>query len=188
MSQSKRPANRTISRRLAAFALAATVSLSVAACQGSASPGAASYANGIAITERQVSEATEQWTQLTGQSMGRVQVVEGLTTAVLLDDAVAQIGLELTDETVEAELQNIIDYYGSELTVADVTPSTRMLIRSALIGQQVQTAGNEENLAFVMEAVNGADVKLNPRYNVTSDANGFVLMPLGDAITLAPQG
>ncbi|HVL98326.1 MAG TPA: peptidylprolyl isomerase [Egibacteraceae bacterium] len=126
--------------RLRLFALVALAAL-VAACgpEGAAGPDVAATVNGeeIAIAEVRdrydaVSENPQFAEQLAGDDSGafeqqvQAEILTGLIRSRLLHQGAADLGVELTDEDVEAKREGIIEEVGGEDAFAEIIETNNL--------------------------------------------------------------
>lgn len=169
--------------RVAAVSAAIFLGLGLGGCgEASSNPGAAAIVGGTEISEAQVTDAINDWQQLTGQDVGRANMVVVLSQGLAYADAAEQLGLDASDETLDAQVDEMLAAEGFEMTVADLTTGGKMILRPSAVVMQANNKGVTEEFAAAAVQV---PVSLNPRYGYEIQPDGQVwpLAPLGDAFS-----
>lgn len=152
-------------KRIAALAVAGVALFGVAGCSGGqdsgASPGTAFVFDGQATSERELTEATNQMTLLTGMPQARADVAWGLATAQAV---LTSVGIDT--EAAEAEVQATVEGYLAEINAPIPIEELSGPVRDIVLVSALQAQGLPINEQVVQQLIATSDLKMSPRYEV----------------------
>lgn len=178
MSRSRR---FPLASRVAAVVAAVALGLGLSGCGStSGKPGAAAIVGGTELSEAKVSQAIDDWYDLTQQNVSRAEMVVVLAQALAFDQAGEQMGLDTSDEAINPKIDDMLAGKFDK-TSADLGAGGRAVLRPSALFAQAQQNGQDTEL---LAAVKQIPTKLNPKYGYELDAEGNAapLPPLGDLL------
>lgn len=176
MSRTKR---FSFASRVAAVSAVVVLSLGVGGCgKTSGNPGAAAIVGDNQISETLVTDAINDWQEMTGQDVARANMVVVLSQGMAYADAAEELGLDISDETLDSAVDEMLAAEGFDMTAADLSDGGKWILRPSALVMQADQMGVAQDFADLAVAV---PVKLNPRY-------GYEIQPGGQVMPLAPLG
>lgn len=159
-----RQKNSVWAKRLTAVVVAGAALFGATGCSdGGASPGTAFIVNGRTVSERELTEATDQLTAIGGTEAYRSQVAQSLATSEAMLDALAAGGMEPSEQEIQTQADAYLALTGSSLTTEELLPSVRRLLYvNALLSDP--SIPDEVASELVQQAIATANLTLNPRY------------------------
>ena len=159
-----RQKNSVSAKRLAAVFVVGAALFGAAGCSGGgASPGTAFIVNGTAMSERELTEATDQLASIGGGEAYRAQAAQTLATSEAILDALAEGGIAPTEQEIETQAEAFLALTGSSTTADELLPAVRRLLYvNALLSDPA--ISDEVGAELVQQAIATADLNMNPRY------------------------
>lgn len=164
--------------KLAAALTAASIGvISLSAC--SAQPGTAVSVNGVKYSEDEVTQGVFDYKELTGKTFDRSTVVRMIPDALKFTELAQQIGLQASNEDVDAYLDTLIADGKVAKPSGDIGPVMTEVLRYTVISSAINTLDHDQ-LALVTDTFNkivaSQQVKVNPRYG-TASSDGTIALP-----------
>ncbi len=153
----------------------------------SAQPGVALEVGDTTFSEGDITQASEQYSAMTGNTIERYQFVWSLSTIPTFLDAAQSMGVTVDDATLDTNLQSLVDSQSLKDVPDDMSPALREILRYEFVYSTLQTSGVDPtafNAAFD-QARAGVEVSVNPRYgsSAPSAATGQLDTALADVVT-----
>lgn len=177
---------RTRLGRLLAGLSAAALVTGLGAC--SAQPGTALSVGGTTYSEKDITEAAAQYTQMTGSdSIPRYQYVWSLATIPVFLATASSMGVTIDDATLDADLQQLNDGQTLKEIPDTINPALREILRYEFVYNALQTSGVDATAfnAAYDQTLQAMPVSVNPRYgsSAPSSSTGQLDTALGDVVT-----
>lgn len=169
--------------KIAAALVAAAAAGTLAGCTGS--PGTALIVDGVSYSEGDIASVISEWTELTNNEPGQLEVITTLAQAsVLISFAEGQMEIDLSDEAMAEQLTYFNESYGNELTLGDLSDSTVQVLRAVYANSALASATiTEDDYQVYEQLLADTDVEVNPRYGSYAEGAVQAVSTLGDVMS-----